>query len=278
MIIPDGILRPSKLDAGLYFIGLGLGEIDSLPLRALHVLKQCNKILIDGYTNFFTKNIVKDLHSLCQTPVEVINRQQLEDDAIEVVTEAKKSHIALLVSGDPFLATTHTTIRNLAVEEKVPFSVIHNASIFSVAISKSGLSSYKFGKTPTIPFPSEVRSNYPYNVIKHNQSIGCHTLVLLDIEVKEEKFLDISTAIQELLAVEAEKKEKVIIGTTLTIGMAKLGSSYETVQAGTLHHVQNLPWKTYGPPQCFIICDSDALHFAEIESLNALFNLQLSTK
>lgn len=273
MFIPDWVIEEFDFrKTGLYFVGLGLGELNVLTVEILYCLKSSNTILIDGYTNFYNKKIVDQITKYTNKEIELIDRFQLENDAEKIVELAKTQNVSLLVSGDPFLATTHTTMRDMAIEMGVNFKILNNASVFSVSVSRSGLSAYKFGKTPTLPFPN-ARSAYPYHVIEQNKSIGCHTLVLLDINVKEEKFLDIKTAIEEIEELEKQEEKKVLTDNTIVIGMVKIGMNDEKIIAGKIPEIKNEPWKEYGPPQCLIVCGD--LHFAEIETLNLLYKLNL---
>lgn len=274
MLIPEWAIEEiEKSETGLYFVGLGLGDFNVLTIEILYCLNNSDVILIDAYTNFFNKSIVDTINQFTNKKIDQLDRFQLENEANKIIELAKTKNVALLVSGDPFLATTHTTIRDLAIENKINFKILNNSSIFSVSVSRSGLSAYKFGKTPTLPFPG-ARSSYPYNVIKQNQSIGCHTLVLLDINVKEGKFLDISTALEELEELEKQEKNNIITEDTIIIGMAKIGMKDEKIIADKFFDIKNKPWKEYGPPQCLIVCHN--LHFAEIETLNLLFNIEIS--
>lgn len=64
-------------------------------------------------------------------------------------------------------------------------NVIHNASIVN-AIGCTGLMVYRFGEVVSIPFFTEKWRPYSfYHKIKANLEHKLHTLVLLDIKVKE---------------------------------------------------------------------------------------------
>ena len=55
-----------------------------------------------------------------------------------ILANATDHDVAFLVGGDPLSATTHTDLILRAVELKVPYKIIHNASIMN-AIGSSGL-------------------------------------------------------------------------------------------------------------------------------------------
>lgn len=64
--------------------------------------------------------------------------------------------------------------------------VIHNASIMN-AIGACGLQLYNFGQAVSLVFFTETwKPDSFYGRIKENADLGMHTLVLLDIKVKEQ--------------------------------------------------------------------------------------------
>ena len=72
------------------------------------------------------------------------DRDLVEQNADEILCNAKEKEIALLVIGDPFGATTHTDIILRAKEKNIPYKIIHNASIIN-AVGCCGLQLYSFG-------------------------------------------------------------------------------------------------------------------------------------
>lgn len=102
-----------------------------------------------------------------------------------MIDNAKTQQVSFLVVGDPFCATTHNDLYIRCIEEKVKVEVIHNASIVS-AVGCCGLQVYRFGEIVSLPFFTEKWRPYSfYDKIKANREKGLHTLVLLDIKVKE---------------------------------------------------------------------------------------------
>src|SRR5206468_2271352 len=90
--------------------------------------------------------------------------------------------VAFLVGGDPMAATTHVDLRLRAASAGIPTRIVHGASILTAAAGVLGLQIYKFGRTTTIPFPSEgFGPTSPLEVILQNRSAGLHSLVLLDL-------------------------------------------------------------------------------------------------
>lgn len=83
-------------------------------------------------------------------------------------------------------ATTHTDIILRARSLKIPTRVIHNASIMNAA-GACGLQLYNFGHTVSLVFFTETwKPDSFYDRIKENADLGMHTLLLLDIKVKEQ--------------------------------------------------------------------------------------------
>lgn len=94
--------------------------------------------------------------------------------------------------GDPFGATTHSDLLLRARSANIPTRTIHNASIMN-AIGAVGLQLYNYGQTVSMVFFTEAwRPTSFYDRVKENRHVGLHTLVLLDIKVKEESWEDIA--------------------------------------------------------------------------------------
>jgi diphthine methyl ester synthase len=126
---------------------------------------------------------------------------ELESD--EILRDAATQNVAFLVVGDPFgsvfsclpfgfvyrllcSATTHTDLLLRARDLQIPTQIIHNASIINAA-GCSGLQLYNFGQTVSLVFFTDTwKPDSFYDRIAENAKLGLHTLVLLDIKVKEQ--------------------------------------------------------------------------------------------
>jgi diphthine synthase len=83
-------------------------------------------------------------------------------------------------------ATTHTDLLLRARELSIPSTVIHNASIMN-AMGACGLQLYNFGQTVSLVFFTDTwKPDSFYDRVKENWERGMHTLVLLDIKVREQ--------------------------------------------------------------------------------------------
>ena len=101
----------------------------------------------------------------------------------ELLDLARSGPVALLVVGDPMQATTHIDLEERCVEEGIGFHVIPGLTATALAVSLSGLQSYRFGRQVTIPFSvGEYLPTSPLQMICDNRDSGLHTLVLLDLD------------------------------------------------------------------------------------------------
>lgn len=179
----------------LYMIGLGLDN-DEITQKGLDSLEKADKAYAEFYTN--TANI--DLEAL-PGEIEVLARKEVEQED-KILEAAEEKDVAFLVSGDPLTATTHYDIKHRAEEKGLEVKVIHAPSIFT-SIAETGLNVYKFGRTVTLPSEGKPASIKKY--VEKNDSIGLHTLVLLDIDY------DASDAAEKLLNLGLEDRETVIM-------------------------------------------------------------------
>jgi diphthine synthase len=190
----------------------------------------------------------------------------LEDENGKAIFDvAKTGKAVFLVPGDPFIATTHVTLRIEAAKQKIPTRVVHGASIISAIVSVSGLENYKFGKTVTIPFPENF-SETPYNVIAKNKQLGLHTLCLLDLKTDEKRYMTIKQALTLMKLVEEKRKQGIATDDTLVVGLARAGSNNPTLKADFLKNLVNFD---FGEPPMTLIFPGQ-MHFMEVDALIAL--------
>lgn len=195
----------------------------------------------------------------------------VESTSDEILAFARTSNVAFLVVGDPFgyglqtallrggesrltisRATTHTDLVLRARELKIPVQRVYNASIVS-AIGGTGLQIYSFGQTVSMVFFTETwKPSSFYDRLKENHQIGLHTLVLLDIKVKEQslvnlargrkiyeppRFMTVAQCAIQMLETEAERGEGICGATRLAVGVARIGAQDEQIAAGTLEQL-----------------------------------------
>ena len=249
----------------LVFVGLGLNDEKGISVGGLEEVKSADSVFMELYTSLLPDFSLERFHQMTSKTVVLIERHQLEEENGAVILQAAKSgKTVFLVPGDPFIATTHTTLRIDAEKRGIKTRVVHGASIISAIISLSGLHNYKFGKTVTVPFKDNF-SQAPYNAIAQNKKMGLHTLCLLDLRATERKFLGIGEALEMLLEVEAKRGENVVTEETPALGLARAGSQTPTLKAD---FVGNLRKFNFGEPPYTLIFPCE-FHFMEVEALIA---------
>jgi len=255
-------------ETSLYFIGMGLSGLKTCSLEAIEILEMVDEIFIENYTNFICEKTPHAFDQL-RTKFSYLKREDLEEGDEQLLDRIRGRTIAIMIPGDPFIATLHNSFRTAAIKRGYSCHVIHNTSIISAAASISGLSSYSFGRTVTCPFP-ENASEVPYKIIHKNKSINAHTLVLLDINLLENKFLSVKDAIEILLNLEMEKSMNIFTENSRIVGLARIGYDEAYIAYGSPYDVgDKYNWEKIGPPQALIVC-ADSLFFAEEEALETL--------
>jgi len=249
----------------LVFVGLGLHNEKGITLSGLEEAKTANHVFIELYTSLLPDFSMKRLEALVGKHIHVLLRRDLEEENGKTILDAaEKGKTVLFVPGDPFIATTHVTLRMEAVKHGIKTRIVHGSSIISAIIGLSGLHNYKLGKTVTIPFPENF-SETPYNVIAQNKQLGLHTLCLLDLKVDEKRFLTIKEALSMLMEIERKKKMNIATPDTLAFGVARAGSNTPTLKADYLNAL--LEYDFGEPPQSLIF--PGQLHFMEADALIA---------
>ena len=236
----------------LYLIGLGLNG--DLTQEGLAAAKTCT-VYLEVYTSFVTKS-VKDLERIVGNPITTLTRKDIEETQ-KILEEAKTGNVALLVVGDPLVATTHAEIIIEARKLNIKAKIIHNSSICS-AVAETGLQIYKFGKTVTIPYPQKgFQPTSFYDTLEKNRSMGAHTLVLLDVQHDQNKYMNPREAM-EILHGLGFKSDVVCI--------SRLGSDDQKIIYGNITELLPVDSEMWGsPPHCLVV--PSELHFKEEEFL-----------
>lgn len=187
----------------LYLIGLGLDD-GEITQKGLEALENVDKAFVEFYTNTETVDI-EQLEEETGTKIEKLSREEVEQND-QIIESAESQDTAFLVSGDPLTATTHYDIKHRANEKGIETKVFHAPSIF-LSIAETGLNVYKFGRTVTLP-----KDMSPDSITEHiekNDSIGLHSLVLLDIDYNADeaagKLIEIDQSLEHREAVVLER-------------------------------------------------------------------------
>ena len=146
--------------------------------------KNADKVYLEHYTAILMISKEK-LEDFYKKQIALADREFVESGCEGMLEEAKTLSVCFLVVGDPFCATTHSDLYLRCVERQIKVNVVHNASIVS-AMGCCGLQVYRFGEIVSLPFFTEKWKPFSfYDKVKQNSDLGLHTLVLLDIKVKE---------------------------------------------------------------------------------------------
>lgn len=250
----------------LYFIGLGLSK-KFLTKAALEAMQRADIIFFDSYTSISCDLTIEYLREISGKDIIIANRSVLENNSkqiIQILNEGKS--VAILSIGDSMIATTHVSLAVDAKNANHEVVIIPGISVHCYIISKSMLSSYKFGRSVTLVYPYEGKLDLTtYDVIERNMMANLHTIVYLDI--KDGKPMSASEAVQYLLKMEEERKHNVITMDTYIIVGQRLGCEDEEVKAMSIREA--LSYKFRDPPHIIII-PSKNLHYMEVEAIKCL--------
>jgi len=227
-----------------YLVGLGL-DLDCCNRGTEKLVSSADSVYIENYTVEFPYDL-KDLEKKFGKALILADRNSVE--SLKVIEEADKKNVVLLVYGSPLTATTHITLLQEAKKRSIDYKIIFNASIFD-AVAETGLQLYKFGKIVSMP---GFEANSYIDVVKENESINAHTLILIDIG------MSFSEALEKL------KKDSKRKG--LSLGKVVICSRLGTKNSKILwDEVKNLESADIKNPFCLII--PGKLHFVEEEFL-----------
>ncbi|KAF2101452.1 diphthine synthase [Rhizodiscina lignyota] len=235
----------------LYLVGLGLADETDITVKGLDVVKKAERVYLEAYTAVLLVD-KEQLEAFYGRSVIIADREMVESSSDTILADADKVDVAFLVVGDPFGATTHTDLLLRARALNIAYTSIPNASILS-AIGACGLQLYNFGQTVSMVFFTETwKPSSFYDRVKENVQIGLHTLILLDIKVKEPnldmlargkivyeqpRYMSVATCASQMLEVEEERKEAVYGPRSLAVGAARVGAKDQTFVVGTLEEL-----------------------------------------
>jgi diphthine synthase len=256
----------------LIFIGLGLYDEQGLSLRGQAEARTCDRIFAELYTSVMPGLRVERLERIIGKPVEILSRIDVEEKAEDkILSKAKSERVAFLVAGDPMVATTHIDLRLRAHKAGVATRIIHAASVASAAAGVTGLQSYKFGKTITVPVVAgNVLPESVYAGLRINMGVGLHSLVLLEVNVETKNYVTIRQALESLLSLAARTPNPVIRPESLVVGVARLEAPDMIVHAATISELMQFDFGK--PPHCLIF--PSTLHFVEAEALQVFCGAQ----
>lgn len=223
----------------LYIIGLGL-DLNGISQEGMEAVKKCKQVYLENYTVDlpYHENVLKE--KLCLKKLKLADREFVESE--KIIDEAVKKDVGLLVYGSPLTATTHISLIKEAKRMEVKYKIIYSASIFD-AVAETGLQLYKFGKITSMP---SFEANSFLEIVKENQKINAHSLILVDIG------LNFPDALKKLKGI----KGKIVV-------CQKLGTKHSKIFYKDIEAFKE--FDGVRKPYCFII--PGKLHFLEKEVL-----------
>lgn len=148
------------------------------------------------------------------------------------------------------------------------------------AVGATGLQLYNFGQAVSMVFFTDTwKPASFYDRIKENHSIGLHTLMLLDIKVKEQsvenlargrkiyepsRYMRAAQCASQMLEIEAVREEGICKPQSLAVSVARLGAGDQKILAGTL---QQLSQCDLGPPLHSLVLLGRRTHYLEKDFL-----------
>ena len=227
----------------LYLVGLGINK-DHITLGALEAAKKCEELYLESYTSIGLD--IKELEEIFGKKIISVDRGFVEGFDVSL---AKDKNISILIHGDVFSATTHVSLLLDCKKKNVEIKLVNGVSILTL-IGNTGLNLYNFGKTISIPFQD-------VDLMKGLKENGdLHTLFLLDLNPKENKFVSINDALKRLLDQGMDDR--------LCIGIERLGFD-EKIVVKKAKELIDVKFTKY--PQCLIVVGK--MHFIEEEVLDS---------
>ncbi|MBN2334705.1 diphthine synthase [Candidatus Bathyarchaeota archaeon] len=241
----------------LTLISIGLNSHKDLSLRAIQAAQDADHLYAETYT-MKLDTTPQQLSDTIGKQVHPLSRGGMEEDAEKLLQEAETGNVAVLVGGDALSATTHISLVVDATKRGIPVKVVHGGSIVT-AVAETGLSLYKFGRTVTVPLPEKGPVDTVLRTLAENREHGLHTLILLDLNIPEQRYLTIQAAVKRLM-------EAGLPPDTLLVGVARLGSPSPAIKADKAETLKEMD---FGEPPYAIIAPG-RLHFIEEEALKVL--------
>ncbi len=215
----------------LFLIGLGM-DVKDLSVRALEAVKKSDAVYLEQYTTFVSEDYLSYLRRETGKEIRPLDRSAVEENALRTLAGAKGGSIAILVPGDPLIATTHhATLLDTATKSGVSYVVYHAPSIYTAAIGESGLDVYKFGPPVTLPFWSERYKPTSFlDVIDKNVRNDEHSLLLLDIDQPAGRMMTLGDAVELLRKAEKDKEYGIIDDSLKLLVLGDVGKPSELIK------------------------------------------------
>lgn len=243
----------------LAFVGLGLNDERGVPERARAVLASAEVVYAEEYTAVAPEGTLERLGRLVGKPIHRLDRPLLESEGPILDALATHARVALVVVGDPFAATTHVALRLAAERAGHTWTYCPNASILTAAAGFLGLMHYRFGRTVSLPLPSEnFAPTSPLEHIAANRARDLHTLVLLDLRPEQGRYLTAAAALG--LMRERDPEGWFVADTDRLAVVARVGQESARAWVATFARLRTVE---FGSPMHALVVLAPTLHFEE---------------
>ena len=233
--------------SGLFLIGLGPGDLGLMSQRAINLLQDMDERYLEGYTATLPIDQESELENLVG-PWKRVMRPKIENPR-EIIEVAKTRKVAIMVVGDPMQATTHVDLLLRAKENGVRVTIVPGISATTLAISSSGMQSYRFGRQVTLPYAyGDYLPTSPLRYILDNRSRNLHTLVLLDLDptglgIEDPIHMSPPVAGQILMQMAErwnEENEEVDVSTWNVVVLSDLGTAQSHVCSTIIEEMEGM--------------------------------------
>jgi len=251
----------------LIIAGGGVSPPETITLAGMADLKGCNRILIDTYTAPWDKDALKRTSSILPTAVQG-DRTMLED--VEgIIKESRTGSLGILTYGDPFIATTHQSIRDACIRHDVKVIVHYSSSFLNVLLGELGLHVYKIGFVGTV-MRSPPEALYPiYAGVKRAYIAGKHSILLMGYDVNEDRSITPNQALEMLMDLDLSYGEHMFTPDLPAIVSSRLGRPTQEILVDT---ISRLSKREFGEPPYSVVIPS-RLHFTELDILKGVCNV-----
>ena len=148
---------------------------------AIDIASSCSNRFLEGYTAILPPEQEDKLREIAGDWEKIMRpRVEQPDELLEL---ARNDSVALLIVGDPMQATTHIDLEARCNELDINFNIVPGITATSLAVSLSGLQSYRFGRQVTIPYSyGSYMPTSPLEMIYKNYENNLHSLILFDLD------------------------------------------------------------------------------------------------
>ena len=245
----------------IYIVGLGVDPERTTPIIAEKLKQTCELSYLDTYTTKISEKLQNWLKSYLKA--EPVGREVLESTET-LVNLAKERNICIYVYGDPYIATTHQSIRLYAERYKVEVKTIYASSFVNAVLGETGLHIYKLGFVGSMLKGDISSRNYVYKEVGRALELGKHSLIITSGYEG-----DANALLNELIEAEKNFKEETFSDDRFLLIVSKAGTAEQKVIGGCL---RNLSAKKLNVEEPFTLVVPGNLHFSEEEILQKLIN------